>query len=516
MAQSPFLVDQIQIEPGATGTRLINRDSEGSLQFQDPDITSVLLKNLVGARNISGVYVVGSGDGAAYTTIQGALDAVSDSSSATNPSVVLVYPGVYPETLTLQKDGVMVQGLGSAVLQNSGLNDTLEISASQDATPKKIVLRDLRIECSAAAKACVRVVGADTFASGTITVVTAPLTAGDSFEIGGVTFTGIEGTRTSGSDNFNVLGDADAVAAEIAATINDTSNSLVGTVTAEVTGAVVTITAATAGAVGNAITLSVSTTVGGALTVSGATLSGGGSDNSLVASEGLLIDRCELVASGAAAYQVVADTCGPVDVRGGSWRGSDNASLSTFSNCSRVRVHGLEWANDIEVAYDTSLDRPSDTTSAYSLFGIDRVNEVLSNLLGEGSLSIGRCPQFDTGVSQDGDRTLTVLHSSVGDLVLEGTTAATLTASTRSSATAASGTPTLAENKVLGSVAFAASNSGAYAFDVTQPDSNYSVLLENPSIAATLAVSNKTTAGFDIDSNAVFTGTVGLLIVRDQ
>lgn len=40
VAQDPFKVDQIQIEPAATGTRKIRRNADGSLEFVDPTYTS--------------------------------------------------------------------------------------------------------------------------------------------------------------------------------------------------------------------------------------------------------------------------------------------------------------------------------------------------------------------------------------------------------------------------------------------------------------------------------------------
>lgn len=36
MAQNPFKVDQIQIEPGSAGTRKMRRNADGSLEFVDP------------------------------------------------------------------------------------------------------------------------------------------------------------------------------------------------------------------------------------------------------------------------------------------------------------------------------------------------------------------------------------------------------------------------------------------------------------------------------------------------
>ena len=97
MAQTAFLVDVIQIEPGSTGTRKISRAATaGALKLEDPLLPSgVLLSQLVGIRNITGVFVVGrAGDGAAYTSIQDALDVVPLTSSSLLPSLILIGPGV--------------------------------------------------------------------------------------------------------------------------------------------------------------------------------------------------------------------------------------------------------------------------------------------------------------------------------------------------------------------------------------------------------------------------------------
>ena len=113
MAQPPYLLDVLQIEPGSGDTLTIARDSTaGAMEFVDAILTSgVLLPALVGLRNVTGLFVVGrAGDGAPYTTIQSAIDAIPVSSSATAPSVVLILSGVYTENLTLQRDGVCLVG----------------------------------------------------------------------------------------------------------------------------------------------------------------------------------------------------------------------------------------------------------------------------------------------------------------------------------------------------------------------------------------------------------------------
>ena len=523
MAQPPFLLDALQIEPGSGDTLTVSRDStDGAMKFVDAILTSgVLLPSLVGLRNVTGVYIVGrAGDGAPYTSIQAALDAVPDSSSAALPSLVMVLPGVYTENVSIQKDGVYLTSLGGATITNNGASDTVEISAAIATAPQDTLLRGLTIRNTSAGQSCVRVIGADSFASGSVTINAAPLATGDFITINGTALTGTAGTRTSGSNDFSVSGMTDAaIAAEIVDAINDSANAFSSLVSAEATGAglnVVTLTAITAGSGGNAITLAASTTPPGNMTPSGANLTGGGSAGSLVGNGVITVEDCDLVAAGAAGYQVRADTSGHIRVRGGTWRGSDNASLSTASNCALFSVAGVEWVNDFEVAYDTTADRPNDTTCEYLLSDISRAGGVLANLVGAGSLTISGCPNMGT-LAQAGDQTLAVLHSSVGALTLSDTTAAVFTASTRTTATVGGGTPTLSEPKILGSVTFAAPLvTKQYTFAVTQPNTSYTVLLESPTTTSVLAVSGKTTTKFDVDASVTFAGDVGFSITRNQ
>ena len=520
MAQPPFLLDVLQIEPGSGNTLTVSRDSTaGAMEFVDAVLTSgVLLPDLVGLRNVTGMYIVGSaGDGAPYTSIQDALDAVPASSSTANPSLILILPGTYAENVSIQKDGVYLVGLGGVTLANSGAGDTVTISASIAAVPQDTLLRGLVIHNTSVAGACVRIVGADAFATGTVTANTAPLATGDTITINGTALTGTAGARTSGSNDFSVSsGTTDGIAAEIVAAINDTANSFATLVEAEAAFNVVTLTAVTAGSAGNAITLVSATTPPGGMTapVSGL-LAGGGAAGSLVGDGVITIEDCGLLASGAAAYQIRADTSGHIRVRGGTWRGSDNASLSTASNCALFSVTGVEWANDFEVAYDTGIDRPNDTTCEYLLSDLSRAGGVLSNLVGAGTFTVSGCPIM-SALAQAGDQTLAVRHSSVGALTLSGTTVATLTASTRTTATVGAGVPTLSEGKITDTLAFAASASESYVFTVVQPDADYTVLLESPTTASVLAVTNKTTTGFDVEASDTLTGTVGLAIVRGQ
>jgi hypothetical protein len=340
------------------------------------------------------------------------------------------------------------------------------------------------------------------------------LAAGDTLTIGGTVLTGIAASRTSGSDDFSTLGGTtDAIAAEITAAINDAGNSFTAVVTASVLGSVITLTAATAGVGGNAITLADSTTPAAGFTLSGATLTGGSSAGSLVASENLTIEDCELVASGVGSAQVNADTCNYINIRGGTFRGSSSTSLITAANCAAVRLFGVEWVNDVALSYDTGIAQPSDTSSEYELVECGRVLDSTVSLVGAGSYTMASCPRVGD-VTIGGDRSLDIRDSVIGALSLADTTAATLRTTERGAASVAAGTPTLAESKEVGSVVHP-SAPVVVPFSVPQPDTSYEVTISPDVFSAIFAVTAKTAASFTISASAAVASTVGFVVHRN-
>lgn len=513
MAQPPFLVDQIQIEPGSTGTRLISRDLSGELRFEDP-VTTLLLSQMAGSRNITGVFIVGrGGSGAAYTSIQDALDDIPSASSSSAPSVVIVYPGVYQENLKIQKDGVTIIALGEVKVQNSGASNTIEVSASIDSTPKTVTLRNLTISNDAAGQACLTLIGADSFATGSFVINVAPLAVGDTLTIGGITLTGAV-CRVSGSNNFDAtLGTPSAIAADIAAAINDAANLFSSLVVATPVGATVQLTAVVAGNAGNSITLASVTSPVGRITPSGATLTGGSAVGSEVLLTGLFIEDCRLNATGLAAYQILADTCNNIFVEGGSFLGSSSGTSVSVTNCAKFVASNLEGSYDFGFSYDSGDPQPSIVTSEYVLDQISSVGSVSANLVGAGSLSILSCPSVgNVGVS--GDRTLLAKNSSLGDVTLADTTAGTLVLSTRGNAITGGGTPTLQESSYTDSVGFVASALEVVTFSILQPDANYRIFLDVPSVAVWAGVTSRTSTDFTVETSGPLTGVVGYTVVR--
>jgi hypothetical protein len=169
MAQDPVLADQLQIEPGAAGTRLIYRAADGSLAFKDSLLTGgITLSQLAGLRSVANTLVVGkSGAGAAYTTVQAALDAIPASCSLTNPYFVMIMPGIYDETLNIAREAVYLLGMGAtlrslaeATPDGAGAYHTMVIQAALGTIPRLVVLQDLTITNAHANYAGVRIVGA--------------------------------------------------------------------------------------------------------------------------------------------------------------------------------------------------------------------------------------------------------------------------------------------------------------------------------------------------------------------
>jgi hypothetical protein len=160
MVQS-YKIDSITIEPGSSGTRKISKNTtDTSLLFQDPIAGSLTLSQLAGIQNISTVYVVGpSGSGAAYTTIQSAIDATPSNSSITNPAVILIFAGTYSEDILIQKDGLFLVGLGEVSITPASVGSAITISDAVATFPLYLRLQNLRVTNSNDGEACIELIG---------------------------------------------------------------------------------------------------------------------------------------------------------------------------------------------------------------------------------------------------------------------------------------------------------------------------------------------------------------------
>jgi len=163
MAQDPFQVDQLQIEPASGNTIKISMAVDGSIQFVDAVVTSaVKLTDICGIQSVDNVFVVGAaGAGASHTTVQAALDDVPSDSSDTNPYVILVASGSYQEDITIIRNGVTLLAIGYVLLQSATATDTITIQENVS-VPQYVRIEGFHIKNSNASQSCVRVVGGST------------------------------------------------------------------------------------------------------------------------------------------------------------------------------------------------------------------------------------------------------------------------------------------------------------------------------------------------------------------
>jgi hypothetical protein len=109
-------------------------------------------------------------------------------------------------------------------------------------------------------------------ASGTLQVINAPLTPGDTVEIDGVVLTAVAGSPSTLDEFDGSSPDPAVVAANLNVAINTGSPGTWGVVTSSVAGSLITVTAVASGTDGNDITLATTSPL---IVASGATLSGG-------------------------------------------------------------------------------------------------------------------------------------------------------------------------------------------------------------------------------------------------
>ena len=161
MPQNPFQADQFQIEPSSGDTLTISRDTtDGSLKFVDALVLGgVTLSSIMGLQTLSNVFVVGNSlVGASHTTITSALASVPANSSATNPHLIIVTGGIYQEDIVIEKDGVVIMGIGYVLIESATATDTITIQENTT-VPTFAILKDLHIKNVNASQSCVRIIG---------------------------------------------------------------------------------------------------------------------------------------------------------------------------------------------------------------------------------------------------------------------------------------------------------------------------------------------------------------------
>lgn len=112
-------------------------------------------------------------------------------------------------------------------------------------------------------------------AAGTIAMVKADATAGDTVTVAGQAFTAVARPAIKGNAEYSITGADDAAVAESLQAALQNHHKTRGIVAVTRSGATLTLTARTPGLYGNGIALAKSVTTGSAATLSGAALSGG-------------------------------------------------------------------------------------------------------------------------------------------------------------------------------------------------------------------------------------------------
>jgi hypothetical protein len=531
--QPPFRSDAFEVEnaDAVPGPRLLEAYiPDGSLRFTDTRIPGgINLSELAGLQQAQNTIIVspagagGSKDanGDPITTVQGGLDAVPTSADVDDPWVVVVAPGLYVEDVYFLRDGVTLEGLGTAILRNASAVSTLRMRAGPNSTPRRVAIKNLRIENVTAGEACIDISSA-TFATGTLTIASVP-NIGDVADVNGTTLTAIANGSVPAAGEFELGTDTATTAVNLGVAINDPVNGLVATVVATVVGSVITIRALDDGVAGNAITLS--STVPLVIVASGATLTGGtaASTGSTVGDDLIQVIDCDLIPTVATGFQFRAAAVNNMYISGGNWNDGATGTTVSVLDCAAFEMNNVFCALLVLNYDDTNPEIPVITTSAYAMNGVRALSSLTTGYVGVGSLTMSNCTVLGPTV-YSGDapaQSFTARRSAFGPITVGGVAPAmVLSDCTRGTLTGA-GTGTLAETTFYGSAVFAAVPVVTIPFDEPQPDLAYTVLLEpeGPPAAITDIPSvpsfAKTVAGFDIAFGAPQALTINFVVKRD-
>lgn len=532
--QPPFRSDAYEVEnaDAPAGPRLIEADlNDGSMRFTDARVPAgINLHELAGLQQLNNTVVVSqTGIGASkdsngdpITTIQGGLDAVPNGADVDDPWTVFVAPGLYTEDVYFLKDGVTLRGLGTCRLTNASAVSTIRVRAGISTTPRRIMIRTLRVENTTATEACIDVSSA-LFASGTFTIASVP-TVGDIAEVGGTNLTAVANGTTPAPGEFELGTDTATTATNLAAAINDPVNGLTGLVLASVVGSVVTIRALSDGVAGNTITIS--STVPLVIVPSGPTLTGGADSaaGSSVGNNLIQILNCDLVPSMAGAFTLRASSINNLYVEGGNWTEAATGTTFSVSECAACNLIGVEVEGAVLNYDDTVAELPSIGTSAYQMSNVSvGATGLLAGYVGTGSLTLTECTVTGstTYSGSSAAQSFTARRCSFGPMIVGGTAPATVLSNCTRGSLVGAGTGTLAETTLFGSAVFAGVPSVTVPFPEPQPDTAYTVLLEPDGPPAAVAdipavpSAAKTTASFDIAFGAAQTLTINFVVKRD-
>jgi len=237
---------------------------------------------------------------------------------------------------------------------------------------------------------------------------------------------------------------------------------------------------------------------------------------------GIELVDCNLQADASGGNRTVwATSANYINVRKGSFTGSNALSLALVEECAGFTIEGTTDVTGLQLDYDTAGSLPSEAGSLYRISGCPGVGlsstlspPISSTLSGGGSLEILNCGTA-SDITVDGDQTATIVGTACGDLTLTTTTACSLLGSSTTSVTADPGA-SLEESFQTGTASLVGEATKAVTFPVAHPDTSYTVSLElegDPS-GNVPWISAKATTGFTINFGAVQTQTVTWSVYR--
>jgi len=225
-----------------------------------------------------------------------------------------------------------------------------------------------------------------------------------------------------------------------------------------------------------------------------------GGSGSTVGSLGITLEGCILAPSGTGTYTVYADTVNSIILSGCRSDGAAPTATLRCNQCSSLRVNeGIHPL--VQIDYSSSGVLPSVTATSYS-FSFTTIGTTLVTLQGGTSLSLEGCVSGPLTVN--GNRTLAISNSTIGALVLGGTTAATLVYTYRG---AVSGTGTMVETTTRGTATFVSVDHVDVTLPVPRPTNSYMVSLDAGGVSIPW-VDTKTTSGFTIRFSAPVSASV--------
>jgi hypothetical protein len=226
-----------------------------------------------------------------------------------------------------------------------------------------------------------------------------------------------------------------------------------------------------------------------------------GAASSTIGRDKVLLDGCTLTASGVGSFTMLANAVNYISLHNCQSYGSSGTSSLRVSQCAELDINGGVLGS-LQADYTTGGVIPFVTGSLYAVVNCVLGN-VQSTLTGGGVLGLAGCASVGD-ITMYGNQTLEVSGSIVGNLSLNGSTAATLRFSSRGSV---SGTGTLSEPVTTGSVPFVGSASEAVLFPVPRASGTYGVSLDT-GVSTAAYVSARSATGFTVTFTSPVTTTV--------